>query len=115
MEVTVKDCFEITNRLAPSSYPAGLVVAFDWSDPDELLPLVGEQVKLMDPQGRSLQPAVGEIKSHGSGRSFYFAGLTKNQGPRGSTVSWTPRPVGPRTVDELGRVIVTQAPAQSVR
>lgn len=114
MDVKVTDCFEIANRLVSSGYPTGLVVLFDWIAPDDLLPVVGGRVELIDPRGVALQATVGEIKSHGPGRSFYFAGMTKDQAPRGSILSWLPRPLGPRTVDELGRVIVTQAPSHSV-
>jgi hypothetical protein len=115
MQVLIKDSFEITNRLMPSSYPPGLVVVFDWTENDDLLPVVGETVNLVAPGGVAMQATVGEIKHHGTGRSFYFASVNKSQGLPGSAISWTPRPVGPRVVDDLGRVIVSQSGVHVVK
>jgi hypothetical protein len=86
--VSVMDAFEIKPHTAGSEHAPGLVIVFDGRQCSFDLPAIGQIVELLRPDGSNIDAPVGEIKEHGEGRSFFFAGLQREDAPIGTVISW---------------------------
>jgi hypothetical protein len=87
--VSVVDSFEIKVNTPGSDHAPGVVVVFDGRQCAFLLPTIGSRVELLRPDGSTRRTTVDEIKEHGDGRSFFFAGLTRADAPIGTIVTWS--------------------------
>lgn len=82
----VKDIFEIKKRTCPD-HDEGTVAVIDW-DSAFSTPSTGSSVIVRRPDGTTLKLEVAEIKDHGPAISLFFKGLTLNEIPRGSLISF---------------------------
>jgi hypothetical protein len=69
-------------------------------------------VLITSPGGHERQARIGEIKDHGSSRSFFFGNLEKEDVPLGSHLEWQDRSLGPRQIDGLGRIRLVEQAAE---
>jgi hypothetical protein len=102
MKVFIKDAFEMKSNMPGSRHAPGLVVVFDGGNPRGPIPAVGCVVDVQRPDGHSFSVSVEEVKSHGSGRSFFLAGLHRIDLPIGSTISWEDDPRSWRHTSAVG-------------
>jgi hypothetical protein len=88
MEVTVCDSFEIKGRVALEYGAQGIVAVFSVEAADEL-PIPGEPLLIVRPDGWMRRATIGEVKQHGpDGRSCFIKGLSRQDVPIGSRLRW---------------------------
>ena len=87
--VSIQETIELKANRPGSDHAPGLVILFDGRQCEFKLPLAGSTINLIRPDGTQLAAELGEVKSHGDGRSFFLPGLNKDDVPVGSIASWT--------------------------
>jgi hypothetical protein len=88
MKVGVTDSFEVKAGMAGLKHASGLVVVFDASQRGAKMPKAGSRIRAARNGGGAIDLIVGEVKRHGIGRSFFFEGLSRQDVPIGSVLSW---------------------------
>jgi hypothetical protein len=97
MTFVVSDSFEIRAGMPRVKHPPGVVVVFDAGGHTREMAKVGSVIHLARPDGDGIDVVVGDVKKHGSARSFYFEGLRLIDAPVGSKLSWdAPKPTSKR-------------------
>jgi hypothetical protein len=88
MEVTVKESFDVKDRVARDYGATGVVVVYELpADAAELAR--GASVLLVRADGWVRACRIGEVREHGgSGRSFFLEGLGKQDVPVGTRLRW---------------------------
>jgi hypothetical protein len=88
MEAVVKETIEVCGRVAQDYGAVGLVVVFDLPRTGEE-PRRGDVVVLIRPDGWLRSMRAGETQENGgSGRSLFLEGMSKDQVPIGTRLSW---------------------------
>ncbi|HUB26595.1 MAG TPA: hypothetical protein VL992_14310 [Tepidisphaeraceae bacterium] len=88
MKVQIIDSFEIKAGMPELKHAPGLVVVFDASGCGAAVPKAGDRVRAARRGGTGIELVIGEVKRHGSGRSFFFEGLNRKDLPVGSSLTW---------------------------
>jgi len=87
----INDRIEIKPGMRGMKHAPGLILIVDFTAHEERPPHVGEIVRIVRAGLRDLSLKVGETKKHGSGRSFYFEGVTPADVPADAIFCWEPR------------------------
>jgi hypothetical protein len=88
MQVTVKDSFDVKDRVALEYGASGVVAVFDLPDPADP-PKQGKQMLVVRPDGWMIQSVMGEVQEHSrGGYIFFLKDLTKADVPVGARVYW---------------------------
>jgi hypothetical protein len=88
MKVEVIDSIEIRAGMTGLKHAPGLVVVFDATHCGPTIPKVGSRIRALRRGAGAIDLVIGEVKKHGSGRSFFFEGLNRHDVPIGSSLSW---------------------------
>lgn len=89
MKVDVKDAFEIRPGTPKMQHAPGLVLVLGKAQAGNLRR--GAHIELTRPDGSSLEAVVAETKHHGESITLFIEGLSLEDAPSGTSVSWSNR------------------------
>ena len=97
----------------PGELPLGAVLIFNWTRDIGWLPLLGDSLLIVRPNGQVREERVRELKELGAAAGIYVVGLTRGDVNVGDELRWWRPTCFRRTVDDLGRIrpAATDAPA----